>query len=76
MWRVGMRRETKSRDGGRGKGEGVLPRLTRVLRQIVGAPDYRAYLEHCRQAGHPPLLTEREYVSEFFERKGRTARCC
>ena len=41
-----------------------------------GAPDYAAYLEHCRNAGHPALLTEREYVSEFFERKGRTARCC
>ena len=75
MWRVRMR-ETEGRDGGRGKWDGVLPRLTRVLRQIVGAPDYGAYLEHCRHAGHPPLLSEREYVSEFFERKGRMPRCC
>jgi len=68
--------ETEDRDGGRGKGDGALPRFTRVLRQILGAPDYGAYLEHCRQAGHPALLSEREYVSEFFERKGRTPRCC
>ena len=75
MWRVRMR-ETESRDGGRGKGDGALPRLSHVIRQIFGAPDYGAYLEHCRHAGHPPQLSEREYVSEFFERKGRTARCC
>lgn len=61
---------------GRGKREGVLPRLARALRQIVGAPDYTRYVEHCRRAGHPAQLTEREYVKEFFERKGRTARCC
>lgn len=75
MWRVHMWRETK---GGRGRpktfegGRGWV----RILRQLFGAPDYGAYLEHCRHAGHPPLLNEREYVSEFFERKGRTARCC
>ena len=54
----------------------ALPHLIRVLRQIVGAPDYAAYLEHCRRAGHPARLSEREYVGEFFERKGRTPRCC
>jgi uncharacterized short protein YbdD (DUF466 family) len=47
-----------------------------VLRQIVGAPDYAAYLDHCRRAGHPAQLTEREYVKEFFEAKGSRARCC
>jgi len=47
-----------------------------VLKQIIGAPDYGAYLEHCRRAGHEPRLSEREYVQEFFERKGRTPRCC
>jgi uncharacterized short protein YbdD (DUF466 family) len=67
---------TDDRDGRRGTGNGALPRISRVVRQIIGAPDYGAYLEHCRHAGHPPRLSEREYVSEFFERKGRTARCC
>ena len=70
-----MRRETRSGDEGRGKGEGALSHLARVIRQIVGAPDYGAYLEHCRRVGHLPL-TEREYLGEFFERKGRVARCC
>jgi len=63
-----MQREIEGR-------EAALPRLTRVLRQIIGAPDYEAYLEHCRRAGHRPL-TEREYLGEFFERKGRVGRCC
>ncbi len=66
------------REGGRGKGEGAQPlptRVARMLRRIIGAPDYEAYLEHCRRAGHRPL-TEREYLGEFFERKGRTPRCC
>lgn len=47
-----------------------------ILRRIIGAPDYQAYLEHCRQAGHPPRLTERQYVKEFFQAKGNGARCC
>ena len=69
-------RETRSGDGGRGKGDGTLPRFFRVVRQLFGAPDYGAYLKHCRDAGHPARLSEREYVSEFFERKGGTPRCC
>ncbi len=51
-------------------------RLARVVRRIVGAPDYQAYLEHCRTAGHAPRLSEREYVTEFFESKGKGVRCC
>lgn len=51
-------------------------RLRATLRRIVGAPDYDAYLEHCRLAGHPPRLSEREYVAEFFESKGKGVRCC
>jgi uncharacterized short protein YbdD (DUF466 family) len=62
-----MRRET---EGGRWS------RFARILRRFVGAPDYQTYLEHCRRSGHPPSLSEREYLSEFFERKGRTVRCC
>jgi uncharacterized short protein YbdD (DUF466 family) len=54
----------------------VVHRFFHVVRQLFGAPDYAAYLDHCRSAGHPALLTEREYVAEFFERKGHTARCC
>ena len=48
----------------------------RVLGRIIGAPDYAAYLEHCRVAGHPPRLTEREFVDEFFASKGKGVRCC
>ena len=54
----------------------VLQRFEQVLRQIIGAPDYDAYLEHCRQAGHLPRLSEQEYVEEFFEAKGKGLRCC
>jgi uncharacterized short protein YbdD (DUF466 family) len=74
MWRVCMRETEKGT--GRDKSKKALPRLTRAIRQIVGAPDYKAYVEHCHRAGHPVRLTEREYVKEFFERKGRTPRCC
>jgi uncharacterized short protein YbdD (DUF466 family) len=56
--------------------EGVTRRVLRVIHQILGAPDYDAYLEHCRTAGHPPRLTEREYVDRFFESKGKDLRCC
>jgi uncharacterized short protein YbdD (DUF466 family) len=71
-----LMREIRSRDGGRGTGDGAVPRFFRVIRQLFGAPDYQAYLEHCSRAGHPPRLSEREYVSEFFEQKARTPRCC
>ncbi len=73
-----MRRETE-RETGKGKRERTLPfptRLARVVRRIIGAPDYQAYLEHCRSAGHAPRLTEREYVKEFFDSKGTAGRCC
>jgi len=70
-----LMRETKGGQAVRRSG-GQWSRIACVLRRIVGAPDYAAYLEHCRNAGHPALLSERDYVREFFERKGRTARCC
>ncbi|HTY06908.1 MAG TPA: CstA-like transporter-associated (seleno)protein [Gemmatimonadales bacterium] len=54
----------------------VIERLVRALRRVVGAPDYEAYLEHCRRAGHPPRLDEKAYVREFFETKGGRVRCC
>ena len=71
-----MRLEVESASAARTtRRQGVLHRLQTVLRGIVGAPDYPAYLEHCRRAGHPPQLTEREYVTEFFQSSGR-GRCC
>jgi len=72
-----MRRGTE-RDAGCEMQDAALPfptRLARVLRRIIGAPDYRAYLEHCRAAGHAPL-GEREYVAQFFESKGKGVHCC
>lgn len=50
--------------------------LQRIIRRVIGAPDYEGYLEHCRAAGHPPRLDEREYVRQFFENKGNAPRCC
>ncbi|HEX9393382.1 MAG TPA: CstA-like transporter-associated (seleno)protein [Gemmatimonadales bacterium] len=54
----------------------AIKRLLRALRRVIGAPDYEAYLEHCRTAGHAPRLSEREYVKQFFENKGKAPRCC
>jgi len=63
------------RETGNGKRETWLGCVARVSRRIFGAPDYRAYLEHCRAAGHAPL-GEREYVAQFFESKGKGVHCC
>ncbi len=65
-------------EGRRGRSQAAAggPGWLRVLRRIIGAPDYEAYLEHCREAGHAPRLGEREYLQEFFESKGRGVRCC
>ena len=71
-----MRRETNGAAGRQGGTPPVGQRLLRIVRRIIGAPDYQAYLEHCRAAGHPPRLTEREYVDQFFESKGKGVRCC
>lgn len=66
------------RSAGSVKRQTWLRRALRVVRQIVGAPDYAAYVEHCARAGagHAPPLSEREYVREFFEAKGKVVRCC
>jgi uncharacterized short protein YbdD (DUF466 family) len=71
-----MRRETNMAAGRHGGTPPLAQRLLRIVRRIIGAPDYQAYLEHCRTAGHPPRLTEREYVVQFFESKGKGVRCC
>ena len=54
----------------------VIERLLRILRRVVGAPDYQAYLDHCRRAGHPPRLDEKAYVREFLDSQGARTRCC
>ena len=70
-----MRRETRVGQSD-GRTVGLWQQIGSAVRRIFGAPDYEAYLEHCRQAGHPPRLTEREYVVQFFESKGKGVRCC
>jgi len=58
----------KAAEGGKG--------WRHALRRMFGMPDYAAYLEHCRVSGHAPRLTEKEYVAQFFEAKGKGVRCC
>jgi uncharacterized short protein YbdD (DUF466 family) len=54
-------------------------RVARVVRRIVGVPDYEAYLRHARRA-HPDAvpLTRDVYVRECLEaRYSRPgSRCC
>lgn len=58
---------------------GVLTRCAAVVRRIIGAPDYAAYVKHVR-SHHPGLepLGEREFVAERlsarYEKPG--SRCC
>jgi len=70
-----MRRETEGGTGRQKAAEGGKG-WRQALRRIFGMPDYEAYLEHCRAAGHAPTLSEREYVARFFEAKGKGVRCC
>jgi len=56
--------------------DSVVRRFFRIVRRVIGAPDYEAYLEHCREAGHAPTLDERQYVAQFFAAKGKGVRCC
>ena len=57
----------------------VLRRLERVIRQVAGMPDYRAYLAHARRC-HPdrPPLGEREYFAEYLRARYADGpnRCC
>ena len=48
----------------------LLRRAARVVRQVVGAPDYERYLEH-QAARHPGCapLTPRAYYAEFVTRR-------
>ncbi len=53
--------------------------VRRVLRAVVGAPDYERYVAHCRSqgAGAPALdraAFERERLAARYDRPG--SRCC
>jgi uncharacterized short protein YbdD (DUF466 family) len=56
-----------------------LSRLARVVRAIIGVPDYDRYLAHCRLR-HPgePVMSREAFVCERlaarYERPG--TRCC
>ena len=51
----------------------------RIVRRILGMPDYEAYVAHLRTF-HPgcPPPTEREYFEEFVRARysGGPTRCC
>ena len=58
----------------------LLQDAARLLREVVGAPDYARYLEH-HAACHPgeAPLSPREYYAEFVTRRFGSAgptRCC
>jgi len=53
--------------------------FVRIVRRVMGMPDYQAHLEHLRRC-HPdrPLPSEREFFDEFVRTRygdGPT-RCC
>lgn len=57
----------------------VLREIARLIRRVIGAPDYAGYLAHMRQH-HPevrplaPREFERERLAARYERPG--SRCC
>ena len=59
--------------------ESVLVRVNAVIRRIIGAPDYSAYLRH-QTARHPECtpLTEKEFLDEQLTARYSTpgSRCC
>lgn len=57
----------------------LLARAIRVVRLMLGAPDYERYLDHARRrgCGHVPLSRsefEREALNDRYTRPG--SRCC
>ena len=54
-------------------------RIARIVRRIIGVPDYEAYVAHCRRY-HPdqPPLSPREFATESLTRRYETPgnRCC
>jgi uncharacterized short protein YbdD (DUF466 family) len=57
----------------------LLERVNAVIRRIIGAPDYSAYLRH-QTAHHPECtpLTEPEFLDEQLTARYSTpgSRCC
>ncbi|HLE56455.1 MAG TPA: YbdD/YjiX family protein [Rhodothermia bacterium] len=57
----------------------LVDNLGRVLRAMLGVPDYERYVEHCR-SHHPGTrpLTLEEFSSDLLERKYSRpgSRCC
>jgi uncharacterized short protein YbdD (DUF466 family) len=56
-----------------------LGRVRRLLRAIVGAPDYERYVAHCRaRSADAPVLDraafERDRLAARYDRPG--SRCC
>lgn len=53
--------------------------LVRIVRRILGMPDYQAYVAHLRTT-HPecPVPSERQYFEEFVRARysGGPTRCC
>jgi uncharacterized short protein YbdD (DUF466 family) len=57
----------------------LLERVNAIVRRIIGAPDYSAYLRH-QSARHPNCtpLTEKEFLDEQLTARYSTpgSRCC
>jgi uncharacterized short protein YbdD (DUF466 family) len=52
--------------------------IARLIRRILGVPDYERYVAHVRMAhpGHVPM-TEREFFKERLEARAKPgSRCC
>jgi uncharacterized short protein YbdD (DUF466 family) len=53
--------------------------VARVLRAMIGVPDYERYVEHCR-AHHPGSapMTRDQFAADLIERKYSRpgSRCC
>lgn len=58
-----------------------LRQMRKVLKAVIGAPNYEAYLDHCR-AVHPgePVMSEAEFfryaIDRRFSKRGGGMRCC
>ena len=54
-------------------------RIARIVRRIIGVPDYEAYVAHLRRChpGETPL-SQREFATESLTRRYETPgnRCC
>jgi uncharacterized short protein YbdD (DUF466 family) len=59
--------------------QSVLARVNAVVRRIIGAPDYAAYVKHMSEH-HPEcqLLTQAEFLDEQLTARYSTpgSRCC